>query len=85
MNHNSFLGLIEHSIRLNWDLPAMTDYQGSTLYYRDFAKEIDKIHEYLKAAGVGKGDKVSICGKNSSNWAITFFSEIGRASCRERV
>lgn len=74
MNHNSFLGLIEHSIRLNWDLPAMTDYQGSTLYYRDFAKEIDKIHEYLKAAGVGKGDKVSICGKNSSNWAITFFS-----------
>lgn len=74
MKYKSFLGLIEQSIRLNWDLPSLTDYQGTTLYYRDLAKEIDKIHEYLKVAGVEKGDKVSICGKNSANWAITFFS-----------
>lgn len=74
MKYKSFLGLIEQSIRLNWDLPSLTDYQGKTLYYRDLAKEIDKIHEYLKVAGVEKGDKVSICGKNSANWAITFFS-----------
>ena len=74
MNHNSFLALIEQSVRLNWELPAMTDYQGETLYYKDFAKEIDKLHEYLKHAGVERGDKVSICGRNSANWAITFFS-----------
>ena len=74
MKYKSFLGLIEQSIRLNWDLPSLTDYQDTTLYYRDLAKEIDKIHEYLKVAGVEKGDKVSICGKNSANWAITFFS-----------
>lgn len=74
MNNNSFLNLIEQSIRLNWNLPATSDYQGRTLKYSDFAKEIDKIHEYLKAAGIKRGDKVSICGKNSSNWAISFFS-----------
>lgn len=74
MSHKSFLGIIEQSIRLNWELPATTDFQGKTLKYKDFAKEIDKLHEYMKAAGVNRGDKVSICGKNSANWAITFFS-----------
>ena len=74
MNHKSFLGLIEQSIRLNWELPATTEFQGKTLKYKDFAKEIDKLHEYLNASGVKRGDKVSICGRNSANWAITFFS-----------
>ena len=74
MNHKSFLGLIEQSIRLNWELPATTEFQGKTLKYKDFAKEIDKLHEYLNVAGVKRGDKVSICGRNSANWALTFFS-----------
>ncbi len=74
MNNNSFLDLIEQSIRLNWERPAMTDFQGRALLYKDFAQEIDKLHEFLKVAGIERGDKVSICGKNSANWAISFFS-----------
>lgn len=74
MNQNSFLNLIERSIRLNWNLPSMTDLEGKTLLYKDFAQEIDKLHEYLKNAGVNRGDKVALCGKNSANWAISFFS-----------
>ena len=73
MAHNSFLALIEQSIRLNWEQPALTELQGNTLYYKDFAKEIDKLHEFFKVDGVKKGDKISMCGKNSANWAITFF------------
>ena len=76
MNQNSFLGIIEQSIRNNWDLPAMTDYEGKTLYYRDFAREIDKLHDIFKVAGVQRGDKISLCGRNSSNWAIVFFATL---------
>ncbi|HHV84326.1 MAG TPA: long-chain fatty acid--CoA ligase [Petrimonas sp.] len=76
MNQNSFLGLIERSIRNHWDLPAMTDFQGNTFYYKDFAREIDKLHEYFNSAGIQRGDKISICGKNSANWAISFFATL---------
>ncbi|MDD3560126.1 MAG: AMP-binding protein [Petrimonas mucosa] len=76
MNQNSFLGLIEQSIRNHWDLPAMSDFQGKTFYYKDFAREIDKLHEFFKTAGVQRGDKIAICGKNSTHWAITFFATL---------
>lgn len=76
MNQNSFLGLIEQSIRNHWDMPSMTDFQGNTLYYKDFALEIDKLHEFFKSANIQRGDKISICGKNSANWAITFFAAL---------
>ena len=76
MNQNSFLGLIEQSIRNHWDLPAMTNFQGNTFYYKDFALEIDKLHEFFITAGIQRGDKISICGKNSANWAIVFFATL---------
>ena len=74
MNQNSFLALIEQSIRLNWEKPAMTDFQGKTFLYKDFALEIDKLHEFFSVAGIRPGDKISICGRNSAGWAITFFA-----------
>lgn len=76
MAQNSFLALIEQSIRLNWEYPALTELQGKTLYYKDFAKEIDQLHEFFKVEGVKKGDKIALCGKNSANWAITFFATL---------
>ncbi len=76
MIQNSFLSIIEQSIRNHWDLPSMTDYEGKTLYYRDFAREIDQLHDIFKVAGVQRGDKISLCGRNSSNWAIVFFATL---------
>ena len=35
---NSFIGLIEDSLKKNWDLDALTDYNGSTLQYKDVAR-----------------------------------------------
>ena len=75
MEHK-FLGVLEQSIRKNWELPALTDYQGETVYYKNFAKNIAKLHAYFKAGGVKKGDKVALCGRNSSNWAIAFFGTL---------
>ena len=75
MKH-TFLGLIEQSIRKNWTLPALTDYEGETIYYKDFALHIARLHAYFKAGGVQKGDKIAICGRNSSHWAIAFFGTL---------
>lgn len=76
MNQNTFLGLIEQSIRNHWEMPAMTDFQGKTFHYKDFAREIDRLHDYFKIAGIQRGDKISLCGKNSARWAISFFATL---------
>lgn len=68
-----FLGLIEHSIKIHWEKPALTDHNGTTFYYKDLAKEIAKLRMLLKYAGIQKGDKVALIGRNSSRWAISFF------------
>ncbi|MDF9829171.1 AMP-binding protein [Parabacteroides sp. PF5-6] len=73
---NRFLGLIEKSIKEHWNLPAFTDYQGSTFYYKDFAQEIEKLHLIFESAGIKKGDKVGLVGRNSSHWAISFFGTL---------
>ncbi len=68
-----FLELIENSIKEHWDLPAFSDYNGHTYHYKDVACRIAKFHIILEHAGVKKGDKVALVGRNSSNWAISFF------------
>ena len=74
MNMKSrFISELKQSLLDNWELPALTDYQGETIYYKDFAKRIAKLHAYFKAGGIKKGDKVALCGRNSSHWAIAFF------------
>ena len=64
--------LIEQSIKKNWDLDALTDYNGATLQFKDVARKIEKVHIFLEEAGVKKGDKIAICGRNSSHWGVTF-------------
>lgn len=70
----SFNKLFEESIKKNWDLDALTDYKGTTLQYKDVARKIEKIHILLEESGIQKGDKVAICGRNSSHWGVTFLS-----------
>lgn len=73
---NSLIQLIEESIRKNWNLDAMTDYKGATLQYKDVARKIEKMHILLEHAGIKKGDKIALCGKNSANWTATFLGVI---------
>ncbi len=73
---NSFNKYIEQTIRKHWDLPALTDFQGTTYHYKDVARRMAKIHIMLEAAGIKHGDKVAICGRNSSNWATVFFATL---------
>lgn len=70
---NRFLALIENSIKKHRDLPAFSDYNGATYSFADMAVQIEKLHILLEHAGIQKGDKVALLGRNSSHWAICFF------------
>lgn len=70
----SFIAFIENSIRNHWDLDALTDYKGATLQYKDLARKIEKLHILLAESGIEKGDKVAICGRNSSHWGVAFLA-----------
>ena len=70
----SFIAYIEESIKNNWDLDALTDYKGATLQYKDVARKIEKVHIIFEESGIKKGDKIAICGRNSSHWGVTFLA-----------
>lgn len=67
---------IEQSIKDNWDRPALTDYLGTTLQYHDVARKIEKLHILFKNSGLKKGDKIALCGRNSSSWGVAYFATI---------
>jgi long-chain acyl-CoA synthetase len=72
----SFNSFIEQSIKDNWLLDALTDYKGATLQYHDVARKIEKLHIMMDAAGIQKGDRIAVCGRNSAHWAVAFLATL---------
>jgi len=70
----SFNQLIQDSIINHWDNDALTDYKGATLQYHDVARKIEKLHIMFESSGIEKGDKIALCGRNSSAWAAAFLA-----------
>ena len=70
----SFNFLIDQSIIKNWDQDALTDYKGATLQFHDVARKIEKLHIVFENSGLMPGDKVALCGRNSSHWAVAFLA-----------
>ncbi|MBO7108582.1 MAG: AMP-binding protein [Prevotella sp.] len=72
----SYNALIEKSIIDHWDMDALTDYKGQTLQYHDVARKIEKVHILFENSGVVKGDKIALCGRNSSQWTVAFLATL---------
>ncbi len=72
----SFNELIEKSIISHWDRDALTDYKGQTLQYHDVARKIEKVHILFENSGIQRGDKIALCGRNSSQWAVAFLATL---------
>ena len=72
----SYNALIEKSIIDHWDMDALTDYKGQTLQYHDVARKIEKVHILFENSGVQRGDKIALCGRNSSQWTVAFIATI---------
>ena len=76
MSFSSVNKTFEKSFRENWDRPALSNYQGATMHYRDLARRIAKLHIMFEECGLEKGDKVAICSRNQSNWAVSFLATL---------
>ena len=76
MEFQSVNKLYEQSFRENWDRPALSNYQGVTLHYRDVARRIAKMHIMYEKCGLVRGDKVAICSRNQANWGVAFISAL---------
>ena len=74
MEFTSVNKLYQEAFKKNWDRPAISNYQGITLHYRDVATRVEKMHIMFEECGLQKGDKVAICSRNQANWAVAFLS-----------
>lgn len=72
----SFNACIEDAIKTFWNLDALTDYKGATLQYQDVARKIEKLHIIFENGGIRRGDKIALCGRNMSNWAVAFLATL---------
>ena len=76
MEFKSVNKILQESFVKNWDRPALSNYQGVTLAYRDVARRIAKLHIAFEECGLQKGDKVAICSRNQANWGVSFLAAI---------
>lgn len=75
-HHDSLNAYISQSVRENWEQLALTDFNGVSYQYKDVARKIAKLHLLFEQAGVNPGDRIALCGRNSSQWAVAFLSVI---------
>ena len=77
MIKENFIRLFEDSFRVNWDLPAFSNYgEAVTLSYGDISKKIAELHILFDLSGLKNNDKVALIGRNNANWAITYLATI---------
>jgi len=73
---NSLNKCFEASVASHWNLVAMSDYNGENFTYKHVAEEIAKLHILFEEAGLKPGDKIAICGRNQSRWAMAFLATL---------
>lgn len=69
-----YLGKFEKVVKDYWNDKAICNYGGKEYSYAEVATIIEKMHMILEASGVKKGDKVTLCARNTAEWAISFLA-----------
>jgi len=68
-----YLKNLEDTVRNHWTQKALCDYNGDTFSYANLATNVEQFGLFFAAAGIGKGEKMAICARNSARWAMTFW------------
>lgn len=76
MIKENLIHYFENAIRENWDKKALCDYGNGHLTYGETANKIFQIQNIFENSGIQKGDKISLIGKNSANWASVYLATI---------
>jgi long-chain acyl-CoA synthetase len=69
-----FVSYVEESIIKNWNLPALSDYNGEKMTYADTGDTILRFHLLFTRMGIRKGDKIALVGKNSARWCCVYLA-----------
>lgn len=77
MLKENLIELFQTSFRENWEQPAVTDYfKKETFSYFELAQEIAKLHLIFEEAGIRRGDKIALIGRNNPRWCIAYIATI---------
>ena len=77
MLNEDLLQIYADSFRINWELPALTQYaEGTTMTYGDLARRIARTHMFFSECGLKPGQKVALLGKNSVEWIVIYMATI---------
>ncbi len=77
MIKENLISLYENSFKNNWELKGLSDYsEKKTLYYKDLAREIARVHILLEEAQIKKGDKIALIGKNNIPWCTVYLATL---------
>ena len=68
-----YLKNLEKTVREQWTRKALCDYNGDSFTYAQLAINVERFRIFFDATGIGKGDKIALCGRNSARWAMTFW------------
>ena len=67
---------IEKTIVTYWEQAALSDFSAETYRYSDIADYILQLHNMFRGAGIQRGERIALCGSNSSRWGIAFLATV---------
>ncbi|MBS0011139.1 MAG: AMP-binding protein [Bacteroidales bacterium] len=71
-----FIDYVGNSIKKNWDIEALSNYQGKGYTYKEIAATMIKLHIIFEEGGIRQGDKICLIGKNSANWCAVYLAVV---------
>jgi long-chain acyl-CoA synthetase len=76
MLQENFVETIASSINKHWDVPCFSDLEGETITYGELAHRLFRLHYIIAEAGLKKGDRIGLAGRNSANWCVAYLAAV---------
>ena len=77
MLQENFVQTIAKAMRQHWGVPCFSDEgREGALTYGDVTHRIFKLHHIFNECGIKRGDRIGICGRNSSHWGVTYLAAV---------
>lgn len=70
----SYSEYLYNSFNKYWNNTAYSDYPGENLTFGEVAEKVVQLHILFQELGINPGDRIAICGKNCTNWAVAFLA-----------
>lgn len=70
-----FLTHLSKRVHATPEQSVLTDWHGTTTYtYATLSQQMTRIDALLTALDIHSGDRVALCGRNSTNWGVVFLT-----------